>query len=120
MQPPPLYHAACRILVLRPGIEPVPPSLGVWSLNYWTTREIPKSALPSLLFSWVSGPLVQHIFLLSNSSLIISQVLMGSVPDRGGRPNELEAPMPSWQSRREDGGGRKAGRQCWGRKKKKK
>ncbi|XP_023988408.1 protein FAM98C isoform X3 [Physeter macrocephalus] len=49
----------------------------------------------------------------------IHKVLMGSVPDRGGRPNELEAPMPSWQSRREDGGGRKAGRQCWGRKKKK-
>ncbi|XP_031314496.2 protein FAM98C isoform X2 [Camelus dromedarius] len=50
----------------------------------------------------------------------INKVLMGSVPDRGGRPNELEPPMPSWQSRREDGGGRKAGRQCWGRKKKKK
>ncbi|XP_022441453.1 protein FAM98C [Delphinapterus leucas] len=49
----------------------------------------------------------------------IHKVLMGSVPDRGGRPNELEAPMPSWQSRREDRGGQKAGRQCWGRKKKK-
>ncbi|XP_037675537.1 protein FAM98C isoform X2 [Choloepus didactylus] len=50
----------------------------------------------------------------------INKVLMGNVPDRGGRPNELEAPMPSWQSRREGGDGRKAGRQCWGRKKKKK
>ncbi|XP_012903131.1 protein FAM98C isoform X2 [Mustela putorius furo] len=50
----------------------------------------------------------------------INKVLMGNVPDRGGRPNELEAPMPSWQSRREDGGGRKAGHQNWGRKKKKK
>uniref|UniRef100_A0A8I3N092 Ryanodine receptor 1 n=2 Tax=Canis lupus familiaris TaxID=9615 RepID=A0A8I3N092_CANLF len=49
-----------------------------------------------------------------------AEVLMGNVPDRGGRPNELEAPMPTWQSRREDGGGRKAGRQSWGRKKKKK
>ncbi|XP_047568073.1 protein FAM98C isoform X2 [Lutra lutra] len=49
----------------------------------------------------------------------INKVLMGNVPDRGGRPNELEAPMPSWQSRREDGGGRKAGHQTWGRKKKK-
>ncbi|XP_004690354.1 PREDICTED: protein FAM98C isoform X1 [Condylura cristata] len=48
----------------------------------------------------------------------INKVLMGNVPDRGGRPNELEAPMPSWRSRREDGGGRKAGRRCWGRKKK--
>ncbi|XP_036603734.1 protein FAM98C isoform X1 [Trichosurus vulpecula] len=42
----------------------------------------------------------------------INKVLMGPVPDRGGRPNELEAPMPSWQSRRE------AGHQRWGRKKK--
>uniref|UniRef100_A0A5F5PSQ1 Family with sequence similarity 98 member C n=1 Tax=Equus caballus TaxID=9796 RepID=A0A5F5PSQ1_HORSE len=49
-----------------------------------------------------------------------AEVLMGDVPDRGGRPDELEAPMPSWQSRREDGGGRQAGRQRWGRKKKKK
>ncbi|XP_004601112.2 protein FAM98C isoform X1 [Sorex araneus] len=47
----------------------------------------------------------------------INKVLMGSVPDRGGRPGELEAPMPSWKNRREDGGGGgwKAGR----RKKKK-
>lgn len=50
----------------------------------------------------------------------INKVLMGNVPDRGGRPNELEAPMPSWQSRRENGGGWKAGRHCWGDKKKKK
>uniref|UniRef100_A0A2I3GFW0 Family with sequence similarity 98 member C n=1 Tax=Nomascus leucogenys TaxID=61853 RepID=A0A2I3GFW0_NOMLE len=44
-----------------------------------------------------------------------AEVLMGNVPDRGGRPNELEPPMPTWRSRREDGGP-----QCWGRKKKKK
>ncbi|KAK2500250.1 hypothetical protein MC885_017253 [Smutsia gigantea] len=50
----------------------------------------------------------------------INKVLMGNMPDRGGRPGELEAPMPSWRSRREDGGGQKAGRPCWGRKKKKK
>ncbi|XP_023620899.1 protein FAM98C [Myotis lucifugus] len=53
------------------------------------------------------------------TSCAINKVLMGNVPDRGGRPNELEAPMPSWQSRRENGGGRKAGRHCWGDKKKK-
>ncbi|XP_049642600.1 protein FAM98C [Suncus etruscus] len=41
----------------------------------------------------------------------INKVLMGSVPDRGGRPGELEAPMPSWKSRREDGGQRKFNRQ---------
>ncbi|XP_014651568.1 PREDICTED: protein FAM98C [Ceratotherium simum simum] len=50
----------------------------------------------------------------------INKVLMGDVPDRGGRPSELEAPMPSWKDRREDRGGQKAGRQGWGHKKKKK
>ncbi|KFO29608.1 Protein FAM98C, partial [Fukomys damarensis] len=50
----------------------------------------------------------------------INKVLMGDVPDRGGRPSELEAPMPTWRSRREDGGGWKAGHQHWGQKKKKK
>ena len=25
-----------------PGVEPGPPALGVWSLNYWTTRVVPK------------------------------------------------------------------------------
>ncbi|XP_036877624.2 protein FAM98C isoform X1 [Manis javanica] len=50
----------------------------------------------------------------------INKVLMGNMPDRGGRPSELEAPMPRWQSRREDGSRQKVGRQCWGRKKKKK
>ena len=28
-------------LVPWPGTEPGPPSLGAWSLNHWTTREVP-------------------------------------------------------------------------------
>ncbi|XP_075393393.1 protein FAM98C [Tenrec ecaudatus] len=48
----------------------------------------------------------------------INKVLMGNVPDRGGRPSELEAPMPCWQSRREGGARQKAGHQRRGRKKK--
>ncbi|KAM7339978.1 hypothetical protein ACRRTK_000593 [Alexandromys fortis] len=54
------------------------------------------------------------------TSCAINKVLMGDVPDRGGRPDELEAPMPTWRSRREDGGRGKAGQQRWGRRKKKK
>ncbi|XP_039597669.1 protein FAM98B [Polypterus senegalus] len=37
----------------------------------------------------------------------INKVLMGRVPDRGGRPSEIEAPppeMPPWQKRKDDGG----------------
>ena len=37
-----LHCAACRILVLQPGIEPVPPTVEVWNINHWTTREVPK------------------------------------------------------------------------------
>ncbi|XP_075842794.1 protein FAM98C isoform X1 [Microtus pennsylvanicus] len=54
------------------------------------------------------------------TSCAINKVLMGDVPDRGGRPDELEVPMPTWRSRSEDGGRGKAGQQRWGRRKKKK
>ena len=33
---------ACGILVPLPGKEPVPSALGVWSLNHWIAREVPK------------------------------------------------------------------------------
>ena len=32
---------ACGILVPQPGIKPVPPAVEAWSLNHWTTREVP-------------------------------------------------------------------------------
>ncbi|XP_017332064.1 protein FAM98B isoform X2 [Ictalurus punctatus] len=38
----------------------------------------------------------------------VNKVLMGRVPDRGGRPSEIEAPppeMPPWQKRQDRGGG---------------
>ena len=34
---------ACGILVSRPGIEPLPPAVIAWSLNHWTTTEIPRA-----------------------------------------------------------------------------
>ena len=36
-----LHHMAFRILVLQPGMEPVLTVWKVWSLNHWTTREVP-------------------------------------------------------------------------------
>ncbi|XP_054650433.1 protein FAM98B [Dunckerocampus dactyliophorus] len=38
--------------------------------------------------------------------------MMGHVPDRGGRPGEIEAPMPTWAERRSGHGG---GRHQWGK-----
>ena len=29
----------------QPGIEPVPPALGAWSLNQWTAREVQNYSL---------------------------------------------------------------------------
>ena len=42
-------YATCGILVPQPEIEPVPPALGQWSLNHWTTREIPHVAFLNLV-----------------------------------------------------------------------
>lgn len=39
-----------------------------------------------------------------NTSSSVNKVIMGSVPDRGGRPGEIEPPMPTWEKRREGGG----------------
>ena len=35
------HHAACGILIPRPGMEPVPPAVGAWSPKHWTAREFP-------------------------------------------------------------------------------
>uniref|UniRef100_A0A3Q2SVV1 Protein FAM98B n=1 Tax=Fundulus heteroclitus TaxID=8078 RepID=A0A3Q2SVV1_FUNHE len=42
----------------------------------------------------------------------VYKTLMGGVPDRGGRPGEIEPPMPTWGERRAQGGrgGRGGGR----------
>ena len=37
-----LCHRECRILVPQTGTKPMPPSVEVWGLNHWTTREFPQ------------------------------------------------------------------------------
>ncbi|XP_037342489.2 protein FAM98B isoform X2 [Pungitius pungitius] len=42
----------------------------------------------------------------------VNKILMGRVPDRGGRPSEIEAPlpeMPAWQKRQDGGRGGRGG-----------
>ena len=36
-------HAACGILVPRPGIKPTSSALEAQNLNHWTTREVPQN-----------------------------------------------------------------------------
>lgn len=38
-------HTAYRILLPRPGIDPVPPAVEVQSLNHWTSKEVPERRL---------------------------------------------------------------------------
>ncbi|TDG98995.1 hypothetical protein EPR50_G00205950 [Perca flavescens] len=48
-----------------------------------------------------------------NTACAVNKILMGRVPDRGGRPSEIEAPppeMPPWQKRQDGGGGGWGGR----------
>ncbi|XP_024286044.1 protein FAM98B isoform X1 [Oncorhynchus tshawytscha] len=43
-----------------------------------------------------------------NTACAVNKILMGRVPDRGGRPSEIDAPlpeMPAWQKRQDGGGG---------------
>ncbi|XP_041664871.1 protein FAM98B [Cheilinus undulatus] len=39
----------------------------------------------------------------AGQSTTVYKTLMGSVPDRGGRPGEIEPPMPAWEGRRTQG-----------------
>lgn len=39
----------------------------------------------------------------AGKSTPVYKILMGSVPDRGGRPGEIEPPMPAWEDRRAKG-----------------
>ena len=36
------HHAAYGILVPWPGMEPTLPAVKAWSLNHWTTRDVPQ------------------------------------------------------------------------------
>ena len=42
---------ACGILVPQPGIEHAPPCIGRWSLNYWTTKDVPIRSFRGTLWS---------------------------------------------------------------------
>ena len=46
------HRVACGILVPRPGIKPIPPALGAWSPNHWTTREVPMKYILKIIACW--------------------------------------------------------------------
>ena len=53
------FFSLAEILVSRPGIEPGSPALWVWSLNHWTTREVPYTFLRNCRFQYLSPWVLQ-------------------------------------------------------------
>ena len=47
-----LHHAACRILVPQPEMEPTSPAVEAWHLNHWTTGEVPICIFCLFFFFW--------------------------------------------------------------------
>ncbi|CAM4618576.1 unnamed protein product [Lepidochelys kempii] len=98
-------HGAALLAALSPLRQAESVASGVTVARLLAARED-----ASRIVSASSG-LCRH-----RTSCAINKVLMGGVPDRGGRPNEIEPPMPTWEKRREGGGGQPR----WGRRSKKK
>ena len=63
-------YAACRILVPRAGIEPVPHAVEAWSLKHLTTREVPGECLCIRELSKTILKLAGGILLLTTERMI--------------------------------------------------
>ena len=68
-----IFSCGMRDLIPWPGMEPGPPALGAWSLNHWTTREVPQidfnlehkaGDMADAIFIFLGGPAATqvHIF----------------------------------------------------------
>ena len=64
------HHAACGILVPRPGVEPPPPALGAWSLNHWTLAVIFETSGNREVGNHNNHPHVMLLLLLSHFSRV--------------------------------------------------
>ncbi|XP_061575314.1 protein FAM98B [Cololabis saira] len=73
-------------------------------------------SLPLLLAAREDQSFIEPI--KAGTSTSVYKTLMGSVPDRGGRPGEIEPPMPRWEKQRSQGNRGKGGGQHHRHKKK--
>ncbi|XP_069602691.1 protein FAM98C isoform X2 [Ranitomeya imitator] len=91
-----------------------------WPLRKTLTAES-KITIPHLLAAREDYSRILHTcnatFCQKTRTAIQKVLMTGAVPDRGGRPNEIEPPMPVWEKRKEGGGG---GPQRWGKRNKRK
>ena len=63
-----LCPVAYGILVPWPGIEPLPPGLGMQSLRHWTTREVPLPQILKLNYFFTLGQLLYAAIFSSAST----------------------------------------------------
>ena len=82
-----------------PGVKPLPPALGVWSFNHWTTREVPCHSFLKEKKKWENLRLfVDHL----NRQVLLPQemfVLLPEILSTGSQVNlalSLHAPG-SWR-----------------------
>ena len=73
------FCTACRILVLQPGAEPMPPAWGAWSLNHWTASRFCQGKWP---ICCRNNCIVQQLFCpwRSASPPSLSITPLGTVP----------------------------------------
>ena len=66
-----LHHTACRVLVPRPGIEPMPRAVEVQSRNHWTAREVPRFLIKWFTEISFSGSLKIYLYVKRDGYLHI-------------------------------------------------
>ena len=64
-----LCHAACGILVLRPGIEPVPSAMEAWSHKHWTASEFLAEVTHHLISIYILMYSIASIYNQSHPTL---------------------------------------------------
>ena len=66
-------RVTCRMLVPRPGIEPMPPAVEAQSPNHWTAREFPLSFYFLLLLLFIFKNLF-HLFIFGCAGSLLLHV----------------------------------------------
>ena len=77
-----LHYSACGILVPQPGIKPMPPILGVQSLNHWTTREVPSITIHSTrhqVYTWIRQRGINILIVINVYNAALPKILQAVI-----------------------------------------
>ena len=92
-----LCSAACKILFLRPGKEPILPAVELWNLNHWTTRDFPRGGGKKKVKVLVSQSQVPLSMEFSRQEYWSEKPFSspGDLPDPGTEPRSLALQVDS-------------------------